>query len=272
MALTIALSNFIFFYTLQTLKKLTKQSSISLTTSTIAGIFNALLTNPLWVANLRLVKENFPSSSQSSSLPPSSSLLVRERPRYRGLIHCLQQICKQEGILQLWAGTGASLLLVSNPAIQYYIYEKCKMNLLKRHETRFSTSRSSLRPMEAFLVGALAKGIATIATYPLQLAQVIMRLQTSCHAEKHENQIVNDTMQERKSHSTKVYSNLLDCMVTLYKGGGIKALYTGINAKMIQTILSSALTFLTYEQILHVVAKCCWIFSKKLGTNRTAMN
>lgn len=34
-----------------------------------------------------------------------------------------------------------------------------------------------MEPIEAFVVGALAKGLATVITYPLQLAQVLMRLQ-----------------------------------------------------------------------------------------------
>jgi hypothetical protein len=34
-----------------------------------------------------------------------------------------------------------------------------------------------VEPIEAFVVGALAKGLATVITYPLQLAQVLMRLE-----------------------------------------------------------------------------------------------
>lgn len=60
------------------------------------------------------------------------------------------------------------------------------------------------------------------------------------------------------SSSTRVYDNLLDCMVTLYKQGGVRALYAGMDAKLIQAVLTSAFTFLTYEQTLQLVAKSYW--------------
>lgn len=277
MAVTIALSNFIFFYTLQTLKKLMRQNSVSLLTSSIAGVINVLLTNPLWVANLRLVQEppSLPvcDDVQEDDQSIGSSVPSKQQTRYRGMVHCLKEICRKEGIRQLWAGTGASLLLVSNPAIQYYIYENCKMSLLEKDAHRL-IPRHSLRPLEAFLVGALAKGLATIATYPLQLAQVLLRLQTNNREnESDEYKHGSDRPKEmaKTNHSKTRYSSLLDCMFTLYKGGGIKALYSGINAKLIQTVLSSALTFLTYEQILNLVAKSYWwVVSKRLVQNGSA--
>ena len=51
------------------------------------------------------------------------------------------------------------------------------------------------------------------------------------------------------------FSGTFNCMVQLYKQGGIKALYAGMDAKLLQTVLTSALTFLTYEQIVSMVAK-----------------
>ena len=155
------------------------QNSPSLLASTIAGVINVLITNPFWVANLRLVqgesvKGSGSGSGKSSSNSNSGTTMDGDGPK--GFIDCFREIIEQEGMAQLWAGTGASLLLVSNPAIQYYCYESAKMELLK---TRLSPPGSvpSLRPLEAFMVGALAKGLATVITYPLQLSQLLMRLQ-----------------------------------------------------------------------------------------------
>jgi hypothetical protein len=86
-------------------------------------------------------------------------------------------------------------------------------------------SRSHTRPLKAFCVGALA----TITTYPLQLAQTVLRFQT------------------------KNYRGTLDCWMRLYEQGGFGKLYTGMRAKLLQTVLTAAFTFLTYEQILGVV-------------------
>mmetsp|Transcript_12777 Transcript_12777/g.19174 ORF Transcript_12777/g.19174 Transcript_12777/m.19174 type:complete len:180 (+) Transcript_12777:2310-2849(+) len=179
------------------------------------------------------------------------------------------------------------------------------MELLK---TRLNPSGTvpSLRPLEAFVVAALAKGLATVITYPLQLSQLLMRLQTNEKKIKLEGERDCDgngdgnekdteissqkllggnstplsrggrgydtkrNRMEQKEHQResdgRAYTGLFDCMKTLYKQGGMKALYTGMDAKLIQTVLTSALTFLTYEQILDVVARSYWLFSKRLNT------
>ena len=279
-ALTLALSNFIFFYTLQVAKGIFRQKSTSLLTSTLAGVINVLLTNPLWVANLRIIKDTDTDDEYGNA---------------KGLFQCLREIYKKEGVGQLWAGTGASLLLVSNPVIQYYFYENVKLDLLlkKRHMTSRGggvVSSLALAPMEAFVVGALAKGLATVVTYPLQLAQVLMRLQ------KNEKEAVDDDDDDpdaskrkgnsvsfsrggggksmnRKSHireNTKVYDNLFHCVQTLYRQGGIKALYSGMDAKLLQAVLTSAITFLTYEQILQFVGKSYWLL-KRLESGSTVL-
>ena len=83
-----------------------------------------------------------------------------------GLIH----IWKYEGLKSLWAGTLPSLILVSNPAIQFMTYESIKR--------RVNTSLSGAQPPAwiIFSIGAIAKTIATTLTYPLQLVQTKLRV------------------------------------------------------------------------------------------------
>jgi adenine nucleotide transporter 17 len=262
-AMTMALSNFIFFYTLQSVKKILKQPSASLLTSTIAGIVNVLLTNPFWVANLRIVK------SQA----------------YSGVIDCMKDIIRNEGLQHLWNGTGASLLLVSNPAIQHYFYENWKMSILRRRRMGFhgsSVMNASLKPLEAFIFAALAKALATIATYPIQLAQVLMRLQkvnkrqSGSFESMDDNQFsdsssIDSNSQPHSVHTSKEreYSGTLDCMLDLFTKGGIKAMYSGMDAKLIQTVLTSALTFLTYEQIVSVLARSYFMIKKTAAIQKS---
>jgi len=195
---TLSASNFVFFLAFQRLKRLFRRSDWkrSLAASTLAGIINVLLTNPLWVANLNIIAN-----------PSSSSSLWSE----------LVRIYKQRGgLVKLWSGTTASLFLVSNPIIQFFLYEQVKDN------------RAVLSPTQAFLAGATAKAIATIVTYPLQLAQSLLR------------------------HNHK-YTGTCDCLQDLMERQGIVGLYCGIQAKLLQTVLTAAFTFLSYEQILRVV-------------------
>ena len=48
---------------------------------------------------------------------------------------------------------------------------------------------------------------------------------------------------------------MLDCLYQQLMRGGIPALFQGMNAKLLQTVLTAAFTFLTYEQTLVQVAK-----------------
>lgn len=179
---TLAVSNFVFFYINQWMKQFWKAEASNarlLLSLFCAGTCNVLVTNPLWVTNLRI---------------------MTSRDDNKQLWTELRNIYKEEGWRPLWAGTGSSVLLVTNPVIQFFIYEHL------RH--------SHQKPLRAFWTGALSKAIATILTYPLQLTQAVMRL----HRHK--------------------YSSLMDCLIQLYKKEGLPGWYVGMRAKMLQSVLT----------------------------------
>ena len=55
--------------------------------------------------------------------------------------------------------------------------------------------------------------------------------------------------------NVKEYNGMIDCLYKQYTHGGFVSLFQGMNSKLLQTVLSSAFTFLTYEQILALVGK-----------------
>lgn len=217
---TIFVSQFVFFFLNAYIKRLIKDAPIfgtkasgkavlSLVVSCVAGIGNVLVTNPLWVANMSIVTGEAKSSS-----------LLKE----------LVTIYRAKGLRHLWSGTAASVLLVSNPVIQFFSYEQLKHARLAYVSRKTSSVEGSvLQPSEAFVIGAVAKAIATVFTYPLQLTQTVLRLENN------------------------VYKGIIDCLVQLYRRAGYKEWYTGMRAKLLQTVLTAAFTFLTYEQILGAV-------------------
>jgi solute carrier family 25 (peroxisomal adenine nucleotide transporter), member 17 len=215
---TLATSNFVFFYAHEAVKtsifrKGRRSVWRSLLAASIAGAINVLMTNPLWVANIRIVQGNTPNQS-----------LWKE----------MRRILQTEGLSSLWNGTFASLLLVSNPVIQFFVYEQLKGFLQSEHRTTIS-------PMLAFSLGAVAKAVATVLTYPLQLAQVLLRLQ-KIHSDD-----------GASSSSSPKYKGTIDCLVRLHRESGFSSLFSGMKAKLLQTVLTSAFTFLSYEEILRAV-------------------
>mmetsp|Transcript_29377 Transcript_29377/g.53811 ORF Transcript_29377/g.53811 Transcript_29377/m.53811 type:complete len:468 (-) Transcript_29377:94-1497(-) len=260
---TLGISNFVFFFAHAWVKRRlgrnNKQSMTrSLVASSLAGIINVLLTNPLWVANLRIVaNKNMECSAGQDN----------------NLFRLVWKIMKNEGVGQLWSGTWASLLLVSNPAIQHMAYERLKCHRLAPSRQPSSTllqrrvsngvGNNKLSPLEAFLLGAMAKAVSTIVTYPLQLAQVLLRLQ------KQEKEAPST---QKKDSSLLLYTGTWNCLVRLCREGGIQGMYRGMNAKLLQTVLTAAFTFLTYEQILgQVQSTYLSLRTTSPGSHRTSL-
>ena len=109
-----------YFYTFHTLKALRSKGAnatvgADLILGALAGVVNVLSTTPFWVANTRLKMKGIRSDF---NLP------------YDNLIDGLKHIFNTEGIAGLWSGTMPSLMLVSNPAIQFACYEAIKRNLM----------------------------------------------------------------------------------------------------------------------------------------------
>lgn len=120
-------------------------------------------------------------------------------------------------------------MLVSNPALQFMMYEA-----LKRRVTEWSKKPSALT---FFAIGALAKTFATVLTYPLQLIQTKLR-----HG--------------RSDHSVSQLppgAGVIQMCLYILKNNGVAGLFRGLEAKLLQTVLTAALMFAAYEKIASTV-------------------
>ncbi|XP_066040289.1 peroxisomal membrane protein PMP34 isoform X2 [Chamaea fasciata] len=182
----------------------------------VAGVVNVLLTTPLWVVNTRLKLQG--AKFRNEDIVPTN---------YRGIIDAFHQIVRDEGVLALWNGTFPSLLLVFNPAIQFMFYEGFKRKLLKK--------QLQLTSLDAFVIGAIAKAVATTLTYPLQTVQSILRF--GRHRLNPENRTLGSLR------------NVLYLLQQRVRRFGLVGLYKGLEAKLLQTVLTAALMFLVYEKL-----------------------
>lgn len=210
---SVCASNFVYFYTFHGLKLMhgkakDQSASKDLILACIAGAINVLSTTPLWVVNTRMKMQHVDASQH----------------KYSSLIDGLQKIAATEGWARLWSGTLPSLILVSNPAIQFMTYEALKRQLQRLFPA------SELGPMAFFFVGALAKAVATLITYPLQVLQTKLR-----HGHSYEDL--------RKD------ADALQLASYIISKHGVNGLYKGMEAKLLQTVLTAALMFATYEKI-----------------------
>eukprot|EP00283_Hemiselmis_rufescens_P008118 CAMPEP_0173424082 /NCGR_PEP_ID=MMETSP1357-20121228/4101_1 /TAXON_ID=77926 /ORGANISM="Hemiselmis rufescens, Strain PCC563" /LENGTH=349 /DNA_ID=CAMNT_0014387253 /DNA_START=83 /DNA_END=1132 /DNA_ORIENTATION=+ len=236
--MTLFAANFIYFYAFHILRigftrskasrDLGKKLGISraffnLTLGTLAGAINVAFVQPLWVANARLKLQGTEGHGKA---------------RYRGVADVLSTVYKEEGLSKLWAGVSSSLLLCLNPAIQFAVYETVKKLLLRRNE---KGGRDTLTSLQAFVLGAMSKWIATLSTYPLQVAQTRLRFQSSTD--------------KSLTIGAVSYNGTFDCIAKMYKYEGWHGLFRGVQTKLWHSTLISALMFLTYEKIQAAVEK-----------------
>jgi len=223
---SLAVSNFVYFYTNNLLKvllrKITGEKAISvkqnLFVASLAGVVNVLLTCPLWVANTRIKLQKTLSEKDGSVVP------------YKGLIDCITRINKEEGTLALWNGAGSSLMLVSNPTVNFVVYDKVTQIVDQRAK---DLGRKHLTPMEIFATGAISKAAATIVTYPVQVAQSRQRA--------------------TKDKTGSTFMNTFVILGNIFAKDGVLGWFAGMNAKLVQTILTAAFQFLCYEQIQRTI-------------------
>jgi adenine nucleotide transporter 17 len=224
----LGVSNFVYFYCYNMLKviiqkktKMTITPLTNLAVGAVAGVINVLLTTPLWMVSTQLALQ-----------AKNDKAMDGEKP-YAGIWDGLVQCFKAEGIEGLWKGFGPNLVLVSNPTIHFFTYERIRIWMSKIAHARGSKISSS----EFFLMGALAKAIATVVTYPIQIVQTQLR---------------ND---RKNGEGKRKYTGAMDCFFKILQARGMEGLFRGMMAKLYQTVLTAAFQFMTYEQMRVLVFK-----------------
>jgi adenine nucleotide transporter 17 len=170
---------------------------MSLFIGALAGAITVFFTNPIWVITTRLQTTKETSKKDGN-------------PERKGVLETALEVYKENGILGFWNGLIPALILVSNPAIQYMVFEQTKL-LLER-------KRKPLTSIDHFFLGSFAKTVATVATYPYL------------------------TVKTRLQAKGK-YLGTLDVLVRVLREEGISGIYKGMESKIVQSVLTAALLF-----------------------------
>lgn len=142
----------------------------------------------------------------------------------KGLIETGKEVVySEDGWSGLWRGLKASLILVVNPAITYGAYQRLKDIIFP--------GKTNLRPWEAFLLGALSKAMATIATQPLIVAKVGLQSRPP---------------PARKGKPFKTFSEVMQFII---QNEGPLSLFKGIGPQILKGLLVQGLLMMTKERM-----------------------
>ncbi|XP_024983699.1 peroxisomal adenine nucleotide carrier 1-like [Cynara cardunculus var. scolymus] len=179
-----------------------------------AGACTAIITQPLDTASSRM---------QTSAFGRSKGLWA---------------MLSEGSWIEAFDGLGISLLLTSNPAIQYTVFDQLKQRLLdgKLKKAGKGSSPESLSAFSAFLLGAISKSIATVLTYPAIRCKVMIQAADSSE---------DDTSKNRK----KPRKTILSVLDAIWRREGALGFFKGLQAQILKTVLSSALLLMIKEKI-----------------------
>ncbi|XP_057720771.1 mitochondrial carrier protein MTM1 isoform X3 [Arachis stenosperma] len=151
-----------------------------------AAVISAIIVNPLDVAKTRLQAQAagvpYPyhyiclqpnavcqSPSTSAAAPPPCHSGCN---RYKGTLDVLHKVVRQEGFIRLWRGTTASLALAV-PTVG--IYMPC-YDIFRNFMEEFTTQNApNLTPYVPLVAGSVARSLACVSCYPVELARTRMQ-------------------------------------------------------------------------------------------------
>lgn len=205
--LGVATTNFAYFYWYGLIRTtyMTRTNAKTLSTATelllgaLAGALAQIFTIPVSVV----------TTKQQTS-----------RGKDNGFLTTVNKVIDEDGVTGLWRGLKASLILVINPSITYGSFERLKSLLFP--------NKTVLTAGENFLLGALSKAMATIATQPMIVAKV---------------------MQQSSDKSKRQYKTFMDALSYLYQKEGARGLFKGIGPQISKAVIVQGLLFMFKDQV-----------------------
>mmetsp|Transcript_10086 Transcript_10086/g.17319 ORF Transcript_10086/g.17319 Transcript_10086/m.17319 type:complete len:346 (-) Transcript_10086:426-1463(-) len=201
--------------------------------ASLSGAINVVITSPIWVVATRMQ-----ACRKSEATDDSDPACIGRKSA--GIVDTTMAVYADYGIMGYWKGVLPSLAMVSNPAIQYMIYEYLRTQSAK------GAAGARVTPLRTFGMGALGKVGATLATYPMLMIKSRLQAQS-------------------KATEGDQYQGLWDAVYRIYQVEGIGSFYEGMKTKMVQSVFASALMFTLKEEIDRAVRKALRAQVKKVA-------
>ena len=181
-----------------------------------AGITGNTITNPIWMVKTRM------------------QLLPDEGQRiYGGYGDAIKTIYREEGIGGFYRGITASYWGCAEGCIQFVLYERLKGGLVKRQNEKRRVEglppKSDLPKLCYFCSAAVAKCVATVTTYPHEVARTRMR--------------------EQARGGVFKYKGMIGSLRIIAREEGAAGLYAGIGTHTARVVPNSAIMFLAFEVV-----------------------
>ncbi|KAG9498945.1 hypothetical protein J7337_009756 [Fusarium musae] len=188
---------------------------------------------------------------------PISNVVTRKQMlgSDQSLLQILSEIQKESGLLGLWSGYSATLMLTLNPSITFFVNRRLAARILPALEDEdFPVA------WIAFLIAASSKATATAITYPFQTGKTRLQMAGSAaDADVEKGQSGNS----KRKHILRRILDLLNqsifgVIIRIITNEGMKALYAGLQGELLKSFFSHGLTMLT-KGVIHRFVVRVWV-------------
>mmetsp|Transcript_13425 Transcript_13425/g.27393 ORF Transcript_13425/g.27393 Transcript_13425/m.27393 type:complete len:364 (-) Transcript_13425:47-1138(-) len=188
----------------------------------MAGFTSNTVTNPIWMVKTRMQLLSDTSAGQKA---------------YTSYSNAVATIYKEEGIGGFYRGITASYWGCAEGCVQFVLYEKLKKVIMEKRNVKRKTEGkkviSKLPPLTLFCTAAVSKCVATVSTYPHEVARTRMREQARSGVFK--------------------YNGMWQTIGTVFKEEGVKGIYAGMGTHVARVVPNSALMFMSYEIVQNYI-------------------
>ncbi|KAI9025862.1 mitochondrial carrier domain-containing protein [Phycomyces nitens] len=210
------LSSFIYFYCYTALRNIQEKLNTKMGKATQLNVAQELFLG----AEAALISRLFttPVSNVTTRLQTAG------HQSKKGFVDMMKDIYEEKGITGFWTGYRASIMLVSNPSITYFVFEKVKSLYLRN-------SKNSLSSFQIFLLSAISKSIATAITYPFIFVRTKMVADV-----KGKNNVENQ-------------KSIMAIFKDTFEKEGASGIYKGIRAQIIKGFFNQGIMYMIKDYV-----------------------
>ncbi|KAG8983501.1 hypothetical protein FRB90_005944 [Tulasnella sp. 427] len=229
--------------------------TVHLLASVTAGATGTVLTSPLWVVKTRFMTQR------------------PEEVPFKHTLDAFRIIYRNDGLKAFYRGLIPSLFGVTHVLVQFPLYEQLK----EWYSHRLNVPKNHLPTWSILVCTTISKSVATLITYPHEVVRTRLQIrrrkpeippspnphpphdyQSAPYRQIHSQVPPRPPDQAVASSATpgggqRSISTLGMC-VKIWREGSWRAFYKGMGINLVRTIPNSAMTLLTYELVMRLLA------------------
>jgi len=187
----------------------------------LAGMMSGVTEAVAVVTPMEVVKIRLQAQTNSMSDPSDWN-----RRKYRGTMHALACIVKEEGPLALYKGVIPTVLRqATNQAANFTAYQEIKKAWIKH------TDVTELQPWQHLVIGGVSGAFGPLLNSPIDVIKTRLQKQKIIPGEKPK------------------YDGVTGCISTMLKEEGPRSFYKGLTPRLMRIMPGQAITFMMYEAI-----------------------